>query len=260
MPAVQWETLSNLKKGELEGSLSLTAQRARELIVAIDENAVASLADATRAYLDPVMVEIASLERALADDRAHVVRRAACFGAATPNRALGQSLGIGRYFADTIDWASADMPAITRAVMGGYLDGGKRKMVGLPTTYIHSLVDLAPALAAGRLPERETLATYRGISQKVASMMTAVIKPDRNIWTVDRHHLRQLLALAGADARVKDISYGTSEAYFLIEGFFLAYAGQHFPGMPVWAVQWATWNVAFGAHQSHARIWENEPC
>ena len=256
MPAIEWTNGSYAKT--MEGRRLVTPDDARSLIAAIDRPALDSLAREARTYLPAVLTEMATLEDAIKHDPAFVQRRAYTFGAATPNRHVADSVDMARWFADRIDWEHDSPYDIMHKAMAGYVrSDGKRVGTQLPEPFAISLMGLQPYIQDQHVAPRDELVTIYNIQHKVASMMTAICRPDWQGWTIDRHHIRQILIMAGQPV-ASDVAYSTAQgcaAYHLLEGFWLAYAATYFHHVPTWAAQWATWDVAFGVHQSHCGIW-----
>ncbi len=94
-----------------------------------------------------------------------------------------------------------------------------------------------------------------GVGPKVARMITAILDPHSVSWTVDLWHQRQLLWAAGQDPAVR--CSAKTPAYKVLEAVWLEYADRYFPGVPTFAVQWATWNAADGKFCSHAALWQD---
>jgi hypothetical protein len=94
-----------------------------------------------------------------------------------------------------------------------------------------------------------------GVGPKVARMIQAVLEPGATNWTVDLWHMRQLLWAADREYRVR-VSC-SAPAYKVLEAVWLEYAERFFPGVDTFAVQWATWCVADGRFNSHAKLWDD---
>lgn len=227
---------------------SVGVASARELVSRIDEARMAELAAAARAYLPHVLPEINSLNVARLHHPMQLAQRALLFGISTPNRDERES----------IDWALAAAPhygmSPAQLVKITYRDG---KVIGMYTAIARAigeiyerfrtliLSDLVPAI----------LEMIHGIGPKVARMIAAVANPYARVWTVDLWHIRQMLWAAGMEYRVR--ASVDSAAYAILEARWLEYYQRYFADVPVWAAQWATWNVADGRHNPHSMLWSD---
>ena len=86
-------------------------------------------------------------------------------------------------------------------------------------------------------------------------MIRAILDPSEVAWTVDLWHQRQLLWAAGQHPAVR--CSVSNPGYKVLEAVWLEYAERFFPGVPTFAVQWATWCAADGKFCSHAALWED---
>jgi hypothetical protein len=189
-------------RGEIMQSLSVGLKTAREVIGAIDDTAMETLAVEAREYLPAVMTEIDELQTAIVANPAELARRAVLFGIATPNRDEVHSLA----------WAMAAAPHYGAR---GPVDlaettyvgpaSGKQSRIGLRQALAKSLEDVYTRFDDVRPTDLSpnTLETVRGIGPKVARMITAVANPSAHVWTVDLWHIRQLLWAAGLEYRAR---------------------------------------------------------
>jgi hypothetical protein len=210
---------------------------------------MSELAAEAEKYLPQVMAEIETLRVALAANPERMQERAFWFGIATPNRdeaqSIGWALGIDGY-----QWLS---PAAMAGKEYRSLATGKTARMGLRE-------QLASTIFHARLRESWTdlavdkLEALPGVGPKVARMIHAVANPDAHVWTVDLWHMRQLLHASGKDYVLK-ASTKSPKAYAIMESLWLDYAARFFPGVPTWAVQWATWCAADGRFVSHSALW-----
>jgi hypothetical protein len=209
---------------------------------------MSELAAEAEKYLPQVLAEIETLRAALAAHPERMQERAFWFGIATPNRdeaqSIGWALGIDGY-----QWLS---PAAMAGKEYRSLVTGKTARMGLRE-------QLASTIFHARLRESWTdlavdkLEALPGVGPKVARMIHAVANPDAKVFTVDLWHMRQLLWASGQDYVVKAATGG--KAYAILEQLWLNYAVGYFPGVPTWAVQWATWCAADGRFVSHSALW-----
>jgi hypothetical protein len=224
---------------------------AQEIAENLDQSVMAEWATEARQYLPQVMAEIATLRAALAAHPERMQERAFYFGIATPNQdetaSIGWALGIEAY-----KWLSP--MAMARKEYTSVVNGTRGKL---------GLYDaMASRIFHARLRESwkdltvSALEALPGVGPKVARMIHAVANPDARVWTVDLWHMRQLLHASGREYAVKA---GTSnkKAYAIMEQLWLDYAARFFPGVPTWAVQWATWCAADGRFVSHSALWED---
>lgn len=243
----------------IDGKASMGIKAVRDMLGSVDPVLLGSLADETRRYLPAVLSEMESLHDAIRRDHAAVTRAAILFAYATPNASLNHSLGTAVALRGFDPRSFADGDYVSRLVRE------------LPTNaYIKSRRDTFCAPLPGDMairlhaswrmlanPESVTLGGLESVpkvGKKVARMAFAIANPSARIFTVDRWHCRQLLALSGRPYNVDVSSWDT--AYALIESFFTQWADDHFPGIPMWAVQWACWNVCVSQHRPHSAIWD----
>ena len=252
-----FDTFRTRTHGRSEGpmpTLSIGLNTAQWIADNVRSESLATLAGETETYLPAVMAEIDSLRAALRNDPAEVAKRALLFGISTPNRDEVHSLL----------WAMAASPeygrisprALTEVPYFSLLNGNQCR-IGLREILEKSIADAYAQFPAPQPHDlqRETLQTLRGVGPKVASMIAAVSNPDAEVWTVDLWHGRQLLWASGAEYRVKVAV--KPNAYGILERLFLNYAQAFFPDYPVWAIQWATWNVCDGRHNPHDMLWRD---
>jgi hypothetical protein len=241
-------------RGETMPPEGIGLAAARELVARVDDGAMQTLAIASRHYLPAVLEEIAELQSAIVANPEELARRAVLFGIATPNRDETHSLA----------WAMAAAPrfgtvspvALAETTYAAPTSGSTCR-IGLRQALATAIEDASAKFSDARPADLtpDTLETVRGIGPKVARMITAVANPDAHVWTVDLWHIRQLLWAAGLEYRVR--ASVDAVAYPVLEATWLAYRDQYFTDVPVWAAQWATWNVADGRHNPHHSLWRD---
>lgn len=242
-------------KKNIRGTVDITAGMAAELLASIDARILGSLTDETRRYLPAVMAEIAELDVAIANNETALRRRAILFGCATPKTGVDTSIHVAVSVANVpaADWQdTAYGESVLRALPH---PNGTDTLYSapMPPTLSKRIAAVSHLLADPSALSVESLEACKGVGPKVARMAMAVAAPHARRFTVDMWHGRQLLALAGREYRV-NVAVDV-RAYPAIEEFFLAWADQNFPGIPVWAVQWACWNVCESRHRSHRALW-----
>lgn len=243
---------ANGTKKDARPFVSIGAKSARNIAALVDWDKMAEIAEHTRGYLADVDAEVAELRSALAKNPATMARRALLFGIATPKRdaqtSIGWALAAEPFYGKLDAQDVARMKYVSLVTgntcrMGNYtaLEDSVRDCEAIFQTL--TLADLVP----------DSLIRVRGISNKVARMITAVADPDASVFTVDMWHARQLLWAAGMDY-VVEVSVGAL-GYATLESLWLDYSARFFPGIPQWVVQWATWDAANGQHESHRALW-----
>lgn len=217
---------------------------------AVDWERMAAIADAAREHLPAVQDELSLLRSAHSNAPERMARRAVLFGIATPNRSedysIGWALMAERYESILSPWDLANRsftgPKGTRCHMGMY--------EALATTIAY--LQRVGHRTDWTLGELEAIP---GVGPKVARMIMAVLCPDATSWTVDLWHQRQLLWAAGEPYRVR--CSVSNPGYKVLEAVWLEYAERFFPGVDMFAVQWATWCAADGRFVSHAALWQD---
>jgi hypothetical protein len=223
---------------------------ARDIAAHINWTQMQSLAAEAGMYLPAVMQEISLLEDAHAASPDRMKVRAFLFGIATPHRDESQAIAWAHAVEHYIDELDPDAMAHF-----AYVSPVTGKRVNLGTYQA-----IAGAIRSGIsrnvwYGNLDDLEATPGVGPKVARMIQAVLDPHHVSWTVDLWHARQLLWASGRDYRVA--ASVSKPAYAILEGVWLSYAAQYFPGIPTWAVQWATWCAADGRFVSHKSLWED---
>lgn len=255
-----WAEFAEDCAGDTAGKASMSVREVRSMLAEIDPLKLAALADETRRYLPAVLAEMESLHAAIARDHAAVTRAAILFAYATPNATLDHSIATAvalrefdpHMFADA-DWTRAIVKALPA---NEHIKHGRATFCAPLHTAMAVRLHASWRMLAD--PETVTLPALESVpnvGKKVARMAYAIANPSARIFTIDRWHCRQLLALAGRPYNVEVGSWDT--AYALIEEFFAAWADANFPGVPMWAIQWSAWNVCVGAHRPHSFIWDH---
>ena len=231
--------------------VSLGAASARALVGRVSEERMMALADAAREYLPAVQAELATRARAVAANPRRFTIRAILFGISTPRRSEDQSIAYA--IAAEPLWDALSAEDMARVRYPSPTHGGSIRL-GTPLAIERAISD-ARALLGPFLWEMrpEYLQAVRGIGPKVARMIQAVCHPDARGFTVDVWHARQALWLADMPYDV-DITL-RDEGYPILEALWLDYCDRYFPGLPYFAVQWATWCAAQGQFFSHAALW-----
>lgn len=257
-----WQTFAAecADKNNIVGTVDITAGRARDLVAGIDAAMLGSLTDETRRYLPAVLAELAELDDAITRNETEVRRRAILFGCATPKCGVDVSIHVAVSVAHhpAEHWRDTVAGQATLRNLPFPDDGRRRKATTYSAPMPPSLA--ARYAAASHLLEdpsvlnESVLEACKGIGPKVARMCLAVAFPHARRFTIDLWHGRQLLAMNGLDYRV-NVGIDAA-AYATLEAFWLQWADDNFPGVPTFAVQWATWNVCAGRHRTHRRLWD----
>lgn len=102
--------------------------------------------------------------------------------------------------------------------------------------------------------------TWNGLARifsgfKTRSWALALYNANNAVFTLDRHELRGLLALAGIRVE-SDIAAPCASRYRILRDFMLDLANELFPNLPPLCIQWALWNEFRhpGVHASHAEL------
>lgn len=221
---------------------------ARDIAAHVDWRAMGEIAKEAHRYLPEVMAEIQTLEDAHAASPERMKVRAFLFGIATPHRDESQAIAWAKQVEDLIDELDPDAMAHFAYVSP---ITGKRVNLGTYQAVAGAIRSgIARNVWHGNLADLEATP---GVGPKVARMIQAVLDPHAVSWTVDLWHARQLLWASDRDYRVA--AAVSAAAYGILEGVWLSYAAQYFPGVPTWAVQWATWCAADGRFVSHQALW-----
>lgn len=255
-----WAEFAERCAGDTVGKASMSVREVKSMIAGIDPLALSALTDETRRYLPAVLAEIDTLHDAIARDHAAVTRAAILFAYATPNATLDHSIATAvalrdfdpRQFADA-EFTSALVKALPS---NRHIRHGRATFCAPLHTHMAARLHASWRMLAS--PETVTLPALEAIpyvGKKVARMAYAIANPSARIYTVDRWHCRQLLALSGREYAVEVGSWDTS--YELIESFFTAWADMNFPGVPMWAIQWSAWNSCVARHRPHSFIWDH---
>lgn len=236
---------------QVMGSLSIGLKSALSIAQDIDWAKMEELANASRVYLPAVNQELATLRAAHAANPDRMARRAILFGLSTPNRDEAQSVSWALH-ADSLYDVVQDNDTLVRLPYPSPVHGRPIKL-GFYSSMVASL-EYVRALPGYQLT-LEQIEAIPGAGPKVARMIQAVMRPDAKNWTVDVWHMRQLLWAAGRDFNVRVVC--GNPGYKVLEALWLEYAERYFPGEDMFAVQWATWNVADGRFNSHAALWQD---
>jgi hypothetical protein len=238
--------------------LSIGAASARAIVQTLSDDAddtrMGEIAAEARRYLPAVCAELDGLREALACSPVSMARRAVLFGISTPKRSEEHSIGWSVAAEPYLGILSAE--DMVRISYPSPKHGTPCRM-GFQEQLERSVSDALALLGSHPLPDRidrASLLAVRGVGPKVASMIAAVCNPDARVFTVDMWHGRQLLWAAGLPYQA---SVGIdASAYPILEACWLRYADASFPGIPMWAVQWATWCAADGRFVSHEALWK----
>lgn len=236
--------------GQPLASRTIGLKDALSIAQAIDWQRMAQIADAAREHLPSVLDELEGLRTAHQVNPERMINRALLFGIATPNR--DEAISIAYAIATEPRYASADPRTLARASFPTATNpAATMGMYAALETTLSYLQRVGPR-THWSLSELEAIP---GVGPKVARMITAILDPSAASWTVDLWHQRQLLWAAGQSPTVR-CSVKTP-GYKVLEAVWLEYAERFFPGVPVFAVQWATWNAADGKFCSHAALWDD---
>jgi len=228
----------------------LSLRDARSLVSEINWQAMQAIAGDAERYMAQVCPEIMRLRQAHARNPERMKVRAFLFGIATPHRDEAQAIAWAKQVEGLIDSLSPDEMAHYPYVSPVT---GKRVHLGTYQAIAGAIRHgTRERVWHGNLADLEDTP---GVGPKVARMIQAVLDPDHPSWTVDLWHARQLLWAAGREYAVA--ASVSKPAYAMLEGVWLSYAQMCFPGIPTWAVQWATWCSADGRFVSHADLWSD---
>ena len=90
-----------------------------------------------------------------------------------------------------------------------------------------------------------------GVSIKCANFAAHLYDANARAWTLDTWMLRGMMMAIGHDGNAT-FTHRNNAQYNALADASIEWAGRHFPNVPLFAVQWALWNVYRGYHESHA--------